>query len=136
MFSGLSSREESQGGLYSVVPSRHGPSTWRLPCSGTPTETLSSRGVPIGSGSDVLQGPGVDICPLDSSFPTPPLGTSVFKAGLLFLKETVVRGDLTDGRGQTLDWTASVISREWLGQSGVSGQSDTDMCLVTAGQFT
>lgn len=37
------------------------------------------------------------MCPLDCSFPTPPLGTTVFKAGLLFLEETVVRGGLTDG---------------------------------------
>lgn len=80
--------------LYPSLETR--PQHTASPHSGTPTETCP-QGVPVGSGSDVLQGPGADVCSLDSSFPAPPLGTSVCKAGLILLQESVVRGGLTDG---------------------------------------
>lgn len=66
MFSGLSSGEESQGGLYSVA-SRHGCSTW---------------GVPIRSGSDVLEGPGADH--VSSKLLFPDLSSVCLKLGSFF----------------------------------------------------
>lgn len=69
--------------------------------------------------------PSRPVYPLDFSLLTPPLGADAFKAGLLFLEETVVRGGLPDGLGHTLGWTASIISQEWLGPAWCVQDSQT-----------